>query len=183
MNEFLTAGQAGNTLTISLRNNWLFGNVPDLQSELAAVEIAGCTEVRFECSGLREIDLAGAWALYDKSLDFEELGYPSEFDGFQAGHFKFLRHIIDVAAVNEYDPDFFKPVPRNLVRHQLEKIGAATLRGFEAFGYISQSILDGTKKPSLLVVGETIRQMFETGARAIPIVMVLTFLMGVVLAY
>lgn len=183
LNEFLTPGRSGNTLTISLRNDWLFGNVPQLQHELDAVEIGTCTDVRFECGGLRKIDLAGAWALYDKSLDYEALGHPSEFAGFQAGHFKFLRHIIDVAAVNEYDPDFFKPVPHNAIKHQLEKIGAATLRGFEAFGYISQAILDGTRRPSLLVIGETIRQIFETGARAIPIVMVITFLMGVVLAY
>jgi hypothetical protein len=130
LNEFLTVSQAGNTLTVNLRDSWLFGNVPKLQSELDAIEIAGCTEVCFQCGGLREIDLAGAWALYDKSLDLEELGFPSEFAGFQAGHFKFLRHIIDGAAVNEYDPDFFKPVPRNLIKHQLEKIGAAALRGF-----------------------------------------------------
>lgn len=183
LNEFLTVSQDDNTLTIGLRGNWLFCNVLKLQSALDAIEITGFTDVRFECGGLKEIDLAGAWALYDKSLDLEELGYPSEFVGFQAGHFKFLRHIIDVAAVNEYDPDFFKPVPRNLIRHQLEKIGAATLRGFDSFGYIAQSILDGAKKPSLLMVGETLRQIYETGVRAIPIVMVITFLMGVVLAY
>jgi phospholipid/cholesterol/gamma-HCH transport system permease protein len=33
------------------------------------------------------------------------------------------------------------------------------------------------------MVGETLRQIYETGVRAIPIVMVITFLMGVVLAY
>lgn len=183
MSEFLTIDRQGETLTVGLRHKWLFSNVAKCQSELDAVDPGDCKDVVFVCGGLEELDLAGAWVLYDKSLDLEELGYPSDFAGFKAGHFKFLNHIIDVAAVNEYDPDFFKPVPRNLVKHQLEKFGAATLRGFEAFGFIARSILDGTKKPSLLVVGETLRQIHETGMRAIPIVMIVTFLMGVVLAY
>jgi len=183
LNEFLTVEKAGGTLTVSLRNDWLFKNVTQFQSELDAVDSTGCDKVQFVCEGLNELDLTGAWTLYDKSLDFEEIGCQSDFIGFKAAHFKFLRHIIDVAAVNEYDPDFFNPVPRNLLKEQLEKFGAATVRGFEAFGYIARSIFDGCKQPSLLVVGETLRQIYETGIRAIPIVMIITFLMGVVLAY
>ncbi|HMB58373.1 MAG TPA: ABC transporter permease, partial [Xanthomonadales bacterium] len=82
-----------------------------------------------------------------------------------------------------YDPDFFKPVPRQLIKHRLEKIGAATLRGFDSFGFIARSVLDGAKNPSRLVIGETLRQIDEAGIRAIPIVMIITFLMGVVMAY
>jgi len=183
LNEFLTSAKAGETLTISLLNNWLFKNVSRFQLELDAVDASGCKLVQFVCDGLEEIDLTGAWSLYERSLDFEEEGRKSDFVGFQAGHFKFLQHIIDVAAVNEYDPDFFKPVPRHLIREQLEKFGAATLRGFEAFGYIARAIIDGCRNLSLLVLGETFRQVHETGIRAIPIVMIITFLMGVVLAY
>lgn len=183
MNEFLTFGRDGNTITVNLRNDWLFHNVPNFQAELDEIDIGDCDSVRFECGGLKELDLAGAWVLYDKSLDLEEDGCPSEFVGFKESHFKFLRHIVDVAAVNEYDPDFFKPVPRRLIKTQLEKIGAAALRGFESFGFIAQAIFDGVKNPSRLVIGETLRQIDEAGIKAIPIVMIITFLMGVVLAY
>jgi len=183
LNEFLTVEKKAGTLTVKLRNEWLFKNVTRFQSELDAIDPADCKNVQFVCEGLNEFDLTGAWALYDKSLDFEETGYESEFVGFKAAHFKFLRHIIDVAAVNEYDPDFFNPVPHNLLKEQLEKFGAATIRGFEAFGFIARSIIDGCRDTSLLVVGETLRQIHETAIRAIPIVMIITFLMGVVLAY
>ncbi len=183
MSEFLKVQREGETLTVSLRDDWLFSNVSRLQTELDAIDPGNARAVQFVCGGLKEFDLAGAWLLYDKSLDLEECGYQSDFVGFQAAHFKFLRHIIDVAAVNEYDPDFFKPVPRHRVKERLEKIGAATISGFEAFGYIARAIFDGIRRPTLLVVGETIRQIHETGARAIPIVMVISFLMGIVLAY
>jgi len=183
LSEFLTFEKAGSTLTVRLRNSWRFANVAAFQSELDVLDASGCKVVNFVCGGLQELDLSGAWALYDKSLDFEELGCHSDFQGFQESHFKFLQHIIDVAAVNEYDPDFFKPVPRHIIRERLEKIGAAALRGFDSFGYIARSVFDGSRYPSRLMVGETLRQMHETGMRAIPIVMVVTFLMGVVLAY
>ncbi len=183
MGEFLTLEKTGDTLKVSLRNNWQFANVAAFQSELDAIDPSGCKEIDFVCGGLKEFDLSGAWSLYDKSLDLEEQGYKSDFLGFKESHLKFVRHIIDVAAVNEYDPDFFKPVPRHLVRKQLEKIGAAAMRGFDSLGYITESIMDGCRNPSRLMVGETLRQIHETGFRAIPIVVVVTFLMGVVLAY
>jgi len=183
LGNFLTLEKTGSALTVTLSNNWQFANVAAFQSELDTLDPTGCKQVNFVCGGLQEFDLAGAWALYDKSLDLEELGYASDFIGFKESHFKFVRHIIDVAAVNEYDPDFFKPVPRRLVKNQLEKIGAAAMRGFDSFGYIARSVFDGSRNPSRLMVGETLRQIYETGFRAIPIVMVVTFLMGVVLAY
>ncbi|HET6566173.1 MAG TPA: ABC transporter permease [Xanthomonadales bacterium] len=183
MSQYLTAERSGNTLSVSLKNHWLFANLSQLQNELNSLPTEGCEQVAFRCGGLQEFDLAGAWVLYDKSLDLEEEGLKSDFIGFKEGHLKFLQHIIDVAAVNEYDPDFFKPVPRQLVKRQLEKIGKATLEGFEHFGDIAKAILNGVRKPSMLMVGETLRQINETGAKAIPIVMVISFLMGIVLAY
>jgi len=183
MTQFLTAERKGKLLSVSLKSDWLFANLTQLQRELDSLSTENIEQVAFRCGGLQTFDLAGAWALYDKSLDLEEVGLKSEFIDFKAGHLKFLQNIINVAAVNEYDPDFFKPVPRQLLKLQLEKIGDSTLRGFEHFGEIAQSIFDGVRKPSMLMLGETLRQIHETGARAIPIVMVISFLMGVVLAY
>jgi phospholipid/cholesterol/gamma-HCH transport system permease protein len=181
--EFLTAETDGDHLTVDLRDDWLFSNVSQLLRDLHGIEPGAARQVTFRCGGLREFDLAGAWVLYDKSLDLEEAGCRTQFEGFHAGHLKFLRHIIDVAAVNEYDPAFFNPPPRHRVRERLEKIGAATLAEFESFGFIAHAIFDGVRRPSLLMIGETLRQIRETGARAIPIVMVISFLMGIVLAY
>ena len=183
MPEYLTAESDGDHLTVSLRNDWLFDNVSALMRDLETLDPDTTRKVTFRCGGIRDFDLAGAWVLYDKSLEFEERGLYSEFEGFKAGHLKFLRHIIDVAAVNEYDPDFFQPRPRHRVRTFLEHVGAATREEFESFGFISRAILDGIRRPSLLMIGETLRQIHETGVRAIPIVMVISFLMGIVLAY
>lgn len=183
MNEYLTVEKKADTLEVNLSNDWVFANIPDLTRTLEEIDIEAADEVIFNCGGLREFDLSGAWLLYDKSLDFEDQGLKSDFQGFQATHFKFLQHIIDVAAVNEYIPGFFDEQPGHFLRNSMEAIGRNTIEAVESVGYIARAMLDGIKNPSRLVIGETIRQIHATGAAAIPIVSVICFLMGVVLAY
>ena len=183
MNQFLNTTKKNGTLEVSLRNDWTFENIPDLAAELEEVDWAAANDVLFKCGGLKEFDLSGAWLLYDKSLDIEDIGGKTEFENFKAAHLKFLQHIIDSAAVNEYIPGFFEKQKTHHVRNGLETLGKNTIEAVESVGYISRAILDGMRNPSRLLIGETIRQVQATGAAAIPIVSVICFLMGVVLAY
>lgn len=183
MNDYLTVKRQDGLLSISLTNNWIFNNLNDLQSILDDIEPGVERRVEFRCGGLKDFDLAGAWILYERSMDFEELGIKAEFEGFRASHFKFLQHIFDIAAQKEYIPGFFDPQPSHMVRHSIRTIGANTIEAVDSVGYIARSILDGIKRPSRLVIGETIRQVHATGVAAIPIVMMVCFLMGIVLAY
>ena len=183
MNEYLTLeGQSG-LLQVSLKNDWIFNNLNILQETLDDIEPQPGQRVRFSCGGLKDFDLAGAWILYERSMDFEEVGIETEFEGFRATHFKFLQHIIDIAAQKEYIPGFFDPQPRHYWRNSIRKMGENTIEAVDSVGYIARAVLDGIKRPSRLLIGETIRQVHATGAAAIPIVMVICFLMGIVLAY
>jgi phospholipid/cholesterol/gamma-HCH transport system permease protein len=183
MAEFLTTNTRDGLMKISLKNDWVFANLNELQAALDALDPGDATEVHFECGGIEEFDLAGAWVLYERSMDFEVIDVKTEFKGFQASHFKFLQHIIDIAAQKEYVPGFFDPKPNHWVRDGIRKVGANTIEAVDSVGYIARSVLDGVKRPTRLVIGETIRQVYATGAAAIPIVMTVCFLMGVVLAY
>jgi phospholipid/cholesterol/gamma-HCH transport system permease protein len=183
MDEFLTVEKQGGLLQISLKDHWIFENLNTLQQNLDEIEPGTEKNVRFACGGLKDFDLAGAWVLYEKSMDFEELEIETEFSGFKATHFKFLQHIIDIAAQKEYIPGYFDPQPRHYWRNGVRNIGKNTIEAVDSVGYIARSVLDGIKRPSRLVVGETINQVHATGAAAIPIVMVVCFLMGIVLAY
>ncbi len=183
MNQFLTTNNNNGTLEVSLRDDWVFDNVPALSEELESVDWNVANEVRFKCGGLKEFDLSGAWLLYDKYLDIGDMGGQAELDEFKESHLKFLQHIIDSAAVSEYIPGFFDKQKSHYWRNSMEAIGRNTVEAVESVGFIAQAVLDGVKKPSRLLIGETIRQVHATGAAAIPIVTVVCFLMGVVLAY
>lgn len=183
MNQFLTVEDIDGALEVKLSGNWVFANIPKLSEALDNISSDAANEIIFKCGGLKEFDLSGAWLLYDKSLDIEDDGGKTDFQGFKAAHFKFLQHIIDVAAVNEYIPGFFDKQPSRFWRDSMEHVGRNTIEAVESVGYIARSVLDGAKSPSRLVIGETIRQVYATGVAAIPIVMVVCFLMGVVLAF
>jgi phospholipid/cholesterol/gamma-HCH transport system permease protein len=183
MSPFLTVDRQGGLLQVNLRDNWVFANLDNLQRTLDEIVPATEQRVRFQCGGLENLDLAGAWILYERSMDFEELGIKTEFEGFQATHLKFLQHIIDIAAQKEYVPGFFDPKPSHVLRDGIRKLGANTIEAVDSVGYIARAVLDGIKRPSRLVIGEAIRQVHACGVAAIPIVTVICFLMGIVLAY
>ena len=183
MSDFLTIQRSPQQLTVELRKDWVFANIGKLQKELDGIEPEGEKQVNFVCGDLEDLDLAGAWVLYERSMDFEELGLETDFKGFRDSHFKFLQHIIDIAAQKEYIPGFDDLKPPGFLRTGLEKLGANTLEAVESVGYIARAVLDGMKQPSRLVVGETIRQVNDCGGKAIPIVGMVSFLMGIVLAY
>ena len=52
--------------------------------------------VTFQCGGLQDIDIAGAWVLFRRSQELESEGKITNFLGFKAAHFSFLKNITDV---------------------------------------------------------------------------------------
>jgi len=170
-------------LVVGIRGHWLFENVTALEAASDDIARRADRHVVFQCEGLEDIDIAGAWVLYDRSQQLTEAGFTSEFKGFQAGHFKFLRHIIDAHALREYAHELDTPPPPHWARHFVERLGGASINAIEDVGQISRSVADGVAKPSRMALAETVRQIHQTGVQAIPVVMMITFLIGIVLAY
>ncbi len=161
----------------------MFDEVLALEQATATVLPEAGQQVTFQCAGLEEIDIAGAWVLYDRTEQLAELGVKSELTGFKAAHFKFLQNIIDTAAIRDYEEPLKAPERPKVLRETVERVGQATATHVEDLGAIARSILDGVRKPSLIIVGETIKQIYATGVQAIPVVVVITFLIGIVTAH
>ncbi len=168
---------------MNVRGQWIFDNVMALEEATATVLPQTGQRVVFQCDGLEEIDIAGAWVLYDRTEQLAELGIKSELTGFKAAHFKFLQNIIDTAAIRDYEEPSEKPEKAKILRKTIERVGQATATHVEDLGEIARSILDGARKPSLIMIGETIKQIYVTGVQAIPVVVVITFLIGIVTAH
>lgn len=95
-NEYIHVERDDRSLTVSLKGDWVLGNVPDLEAALADVDTGGATAVTFQCGGLQDIDISGAWVLFRRSREFESQGQTTDFNGFKAAHFSFLKSIMDV---------------------------------------------------------------------------------------
>ena len=178
--SFLSMESQPGKLVVSVKGQWIFDQVLSLEDATASVIPEPGQVVVFQCAGLEEIDIAGAWVLYDRTEQLSELGIKSELTGFKAAHFKFLQHIIDAAAIREYkEPAAARDRP-HAVRKKIEQLGRSTSSVIEDLGQIARTILDGVRKPSLIIVGETVKQVYHTGVQAIPVVVVITFLIGIV---
>jgi len=95
-NEYIRVERDDRSLTVSLKGDWVLGNVPDLEAALADVDAGGATAVTFQCGGLQDIDIAGAWVLFRRSREFESQGQITDFQGFRAAHFSFLKSVMEV---------------------------------------------------------------------------------------
>jgi phospholipid/cholesterol/gamma-HCH transport system permease protein len=182
-NAYLSIDSLPDRLVVSVKGQWTFDEVRALEDATASVLPEAGQAVSFQCAGLENIDIAGAWVLYDRTEQLSRLGIKSEFTGFKAAHFKFLQHIIDAAAIREYEePSDLVERPK-ILRKSVEQLGQSTAAYVEDLGQIARSILDGVRSPSLIMIGETIKQVYFTGVQAIPVVMVITFLIGIVTAH
>ena len=182
-NPFLGVDSQPDRLVVNVRGHWVFDQVMALEDATATVLPQADQKVVFQCAGLEEIDIAGAWVLYDRTEQLAELGFKSELTGFKAAHFKFLQNIIDTAAIRDYEEPLALAEKPKVMRDTVERVGQATATHVEDLGAIARSILDGVRKPSLIMIGETIKQVYATGVQAIPVVVVITFLIGIVTAH
>ena len=182
-NSFLETAAADGTLAVSLKENWVFGNVSALSDALDEVDASRSEQVTFQCGGLESIDIAGAWVLFRKSQDLKARGLDTDFQGFKAAHFKFLNNIADVGDADRIADGSAEPPRPSAPRRALESLGRSTAKGLEDVGNIASAIFEGVRSPSALMWKETVRQIDLSGVRAIPIVILVSMLMGLVLAY
>lgn len=182
-NAYLTQESEHGSSAVSLKSDWVFGNVRGLTAALDDVDAGSSEHVTFQCGGLNSIDIAGAWVLFRKSQDLQAAGRTTDFKGFKAAHFKYLDNITGVSDVAEIDGVPGRTTGPNRLRRLLESVGRGSTKGIEDIGYIARALFDGVKKPSMLMLRETIRQIDQAGVKAIPIVILISFLMGLVMAY
>ena len=167
--------------TISLKRDWTFENVPALEEALTHVDPGGADSVLFRCGGLENIDIAGAWVLYRRSESLREDGVETDFKGFKAAHFKFLEQIQRTAEAEPVDGSGRGTAPA--LAAGIQQLGRSLTRWIDDIGAISTAIFEGVRSPGALALRETLRQLQISGLQAMPVVALISFLMGLVMAY
>ena len=141
--------------------------------------------VHFDISEVKLLDTAGAWTLYRTARDWEAAGARISIEGGNAEQVALLE------TVRASDRPFEPTAPEGLgVLKLLAHIGVAVediareiieLIGF--FGVVVITLLRTVRQPSRLRVTSLIYHMEQVGLNALPIVGLISFLIGVVLAF
>jgi len=173
-------------LRLVLEGDWVIDEAAALDISLRALELDGAKNVEIDGAGIERMDSAGAWLLLRTERELAEKGANIRAVAVPESYRPLLE-----ALGREYKP-LPQPPPRDrpftefllrLGRGTCEKVSDAyQLLGF--LGRITVETFEAVVRPDReLPWPAFVKQMEETGVTALPIVGLLSFLIGVVLAY
>jgi phospholipid/cholesterol/gamma-HCH transport system permease protein len=177
----------GRLFRLIATGDWVISESPRLDKELAHLHMTDARDVEIDGSGIGLLDSAGAWLLLRTRRIFEESGRTVK--GFSIPpHYQPLLDMIERDHTGgPVDPHRHHP---SLVR-LLERMGRETVvigrQAYEFLGFLGRVTIEAfeaiTSPRRELPFPALIHQIEETGVTALPIVGLLAFLLGIVLAY
>ncbi len=183
---FLAAAQSGEELELRPGGSWTAGNVARLEalSDAAVADIARSKTLKLDMAGVSELDTLGAWLLEKLSRRAALAGNPAEILGVAD---KYAGLMDEVHEVNRHNPE---PAPApNPVLTELDEVGRSTLGAREdisvflqMLGSLFLAIIGVLRSPKSLRLTSLVYQLYRVGWQAIPIMALITFLIGAIIA-
>jgi len=171
---------SGSTARCSGR--WTAQMLGDVDRRLDAI-VWPAGPVRFDLTGLSELDTVGAWLVFRAARDLRAAGREVSLDGGNAAHARLLELVeANSGACDQqvivYTPGTFEQVGRETV-NQIRNYG-----NFFAFiGEIVKTGVGSLLNPRRIRWERIAYELLHAGVNALPIVGLLSFLLGVVIAY
>lgn len=181
------ASEESGSFVFAAAGQWLVATAADLDRRLRAIDVPEGKHVTLDLAGIERLDSAGAWLLLRTEHDLAARGNAVEMRNLRANFTPLLEQVRSGGMV--------VPAPHPRPAHHtitgfLARIGeislgliarAYSLLGF--FGLVCITVGGLLRRPGRLRVTALIAQMEQTGVNALPIVGLLSFLIGVVLVY
>jgi phospholipid/cholesterol/gamma-HCH transport system permease protein len=166
---------------------WNIGQVPRLDVMLHGLQTERAREAEIDASGVSELDTAGAWLLLRTKNELERAGL--RVRGVQVPQ-RYLPLVQTMEAEHIAGPVRGAPPGRGFLNF-LERLGRGTShalgQGYGMLGFLGRITVETTEVALAprreLPLPAFVKQIEETGVTALPIVGLLAFLIGIVLAY
>jgi phospholipid/cholesterol/gamma-HCH transport system permease protein len=182
----LTATPTGEGLELRPGGSWIAANVTTLEalSDGAMAQLDRAKTVRVDMAGVQELDTLGAWLLEKMSRRATSAGHRAEIVGVADDYAGLIE---EVRQVNRHNP---QPAPaRNPVLVKVDEIGRSAVGATEdltvflrMLGSLFMAILGVLRRPKSLRLTSLVYQLYRVGWQAIPIVVLITFLIGAIIA-
>jgi len=182
----LTATPTGDGLELRPVGSWTAVNVKNLEalSEGVTAEIARSKTVKLDMNGLSELDTLGAWLLEKLSRRAAAAGHPAEFVGVAENYAGLIE---EMRQVNRHNPAPARAPNPILVK--LGEIGRSAVSATDdvtvflhMLGSLFMALIGVLRRPRSLRFTSLVYQLYKVGWQAIPIVALITFLIGAIIA-
>jgi len=185
MAEWIGARREGDILVLSLKDRWIVAEAAALDRALRSVNAAGAKRIRIDPSGLAALDTAGAWLMLRLQQNLVAGGAEVTLQPPPEEYAPLMRQLDKRESATPSPPSRREPLIA-----LLNDVGAGTVRFLDLahallgfFGMVVVVGLRAMRSPSLIRVTPMVAQMQRTGVTALGIVGLLSFLIGVVMAY
>jgi phospholipid/cholesterol/gamma-HCH transport system permease protein len=182
----ITAEEPG-SVVLAAAGEWLVETAADLDRRLRALDVPRDKRVMLDLAGIDRLDTAGAWLLLRTEHDLTALGNVVEMRNLRPS---FEPLIEQLRAAGKVTPVRHPRPAHHTIAGFISRIGEISLgliaRSYSIlgfFGVVSATALRLVRHPRRLRMTAVVAQMEQTGVNALPIVALLTFLIGVVIAY
>ena len=182
----LTATPSGDVLELRPGGSWTAANVTTLEalSDTVTEQINQSKTLRMDMTEVRELDTLGAWLLEKISRRATAAGHRAEVVGV-ADNYAGL--IDEVRQVNRRNP---APAPApNPVVAKVNDIGRSAVSATEDVAVFLQmlaalflALVGVVRRPRSLRLTSLVYQLYRVGWQAIPIMVLITFLIGAIIA-
>lgn len=159
---------------------WNVSHIEALNASVDTLALPADKQLFIDGSNISVMDTAGAWLLLQIRRQAEAHGKQVSFTGFQPAQNTLIDYIANESRDSRQVADVTRH--RSLFGRWLSICGDL----FEFLAFIGEAVvtlLRAVLNPRKIRWHEIFSDMFETGVKALPIVGLLSFLMGVVIAY
>jgi phospholipid/cholesterol/gamma-HCH transport system permease protein len=161
---------------------WVAPSLVEVERALAATQWPA-RALTVDASGISALDMTGAWLLHRTVYELRKAGREVRLTGLEAARGRLLELVVERAG----DP---QPAPHAPEPGLLEHLGRFShtqvhdyLRFLAFIGHLSFLAVRILLTPAVMYWKTVMREIEEAGFNALPIVGLLTFLIGVVIAY
>ena len=182
---WISEAEAGGRPVVSAGGVWTVAGAAALERAVAALAPERTEEVRFDLSAVERVDTAGVFLLRTAARRYEDAGATVAFEGID----ETFRPLFDLVAGNEGQEPPEAP-RRNPVAAAIERLGRATVDGvlelialLNFIGIVTLAALRVAGRPRRFRIVSLANQIERAGLNAVPIVLLMTFLIGIVIAY
>ena len=183
----LVQSEESGSFVFAAAGDWLVATAAELDRRLRGIQIPQNKRVTLDLAGVERLDTAGAWLILRTEHDFAARGNTVEIRNLRPNFTPLFEQVRSEGVV--------RPAPHPRPAHHtitgfLARIGEISLgliaRSFSLTGFLGLICVTAGKvllNPRRLRFTALVAQMEQTGVNAVPIVGLLSFLIGVVLAY
>src|SRR5271165_1632227 len=183
----LVESEESGWLILAAAGEWLVETAADLDRRLRALAVPQGQRVTLDLERIERLDTTGAWLLLRTEHDLTARGNAVEMRNLRPS---FEPLIDQVRAAGMIAPARHPRPAHHTIAGFIARIGGVSLglgtRAYSIlgfFGLVSATALKLLRHPRRLNMTAIVAQMEQTGVNALPIVGLLTFLIGVVIAY